>query len=207
MPTRPCRRMPALFTSTSILPCSFRTAAIRSRAKAGSATSPRRARAGCSEVDSWAARASTASPRAVSTSVAPWAAKARAMPAPMPRLAPVTSATRPSSSIEARPEPGQGLSGLADGAHSQNVVGVEHDVELGLELHDERHVCHRVPLLDAVVGEVVGDSLGCDPERAGEAVAQLVDGHAATLQERGRAIVRGLTALARRARRAGPGRR
>src|SRR6476620_4984413 len=177
MPMSPCRRTPALFTRTSSRPCSRRIDATTSRENAWSLMSPRSTRAGRSGVLTSAATVSTLSLRAQRTRVAPSLANARATAAPMPRLAPVTRLTRPSSSIEAHSEAGQDLASPGDGAHAQDVVRIEHDIEVGLELDDQGHVSDRVPLLEAVVGEIVGDPLLRNPERPTEAVPELVCVH------------------------------
>src|SRR6266850_2007091 len=102
---------------------------------------------------------STPSLRAHSSSRAPSAANAFAIAAPIPRLAPVTSATRPSSSIEADSVLAKDLARLGHRAHRQDVVGVEHHIERAFDLGHERRVTDRVPFLDRVVGEIVADAL------------------------------------------------
>src|SRR5580765_1544440 len=156
MPIRPCRRMPALLTSTSIRPCSLRHAITSCFVNASSRRSPRSAVARPPRPRISTAGVSTPPPRAHSTSTAPSAANAVAIAAPIPRLAPVTSATRSSSSIEGDPVLAQDLARLGHGAHAEDVVRVEHDVEGALEVGDQQHVAYGVPLLERVVGEVVG---------------------------------------------------
>src|SRR5688572_10721316 len=159
IPINPWRMMPALLTRTSSRPCSLRADATRFLAKEESPMSPRMARAGCSGEFSSAATVSTPSPRAHSSRLAPSDDSARAIAAPIPRLAPVTRTIRPSSSIEADTQPSQYLASFSHRAHRQDIVGVQHDVELTLEFHDEGHVGYGIPLLDAVVGQIVGRPL------------------------------------------------
>src|SRR5262249_22545468 len=106
--------------------------------------------------------------RAERTSRAPSLAKSRAMPAPMPRLAPVTSTTFPSRSIELHPVPGEDLPRLPQTIHSEDVIGIQHQVEGAFERCDQGHVPDGVPLLDRIVGEFVRDVRHRDAESLAE---------------------------------------
>jgi hypothetical protein len=86
--------MPALFTMTSTRPHSASAASTRARTSVRSVTSTRRLRAVPPAASIPAAMASSRSVRrAPSMTLAPWAARSRAIASPMPLDAPVTTTT------------------------------------------------------------------------------------------------------------------
>src|SRR5262249_42439638 len=88
------RVMPALFTRIVMTPNSFATSSISASTAPGSVTLSRRPTPPCTASAAPIASA-PASDVAVPTTFAPSAARRFAIAAPMPRLAPVTSATSP----------------------------------------------------------------------------------------------------------------
>src|SRR6185437_7095047 len=172
MPRSASSMIPALATTTSSLPCSFATPRTTVDTALASVTSSARPAAA---PEASAASLARASSRPVSTTVAPASTRARAVARPIPRVPPVTSATRPDSdkSVILRLQLGHHVDGDLEARHVDDLVGVELDVELVLDGRDQRHVADRVPRLDVAVLQVLDVHTAVEVQRLDEDLAQL----------------------------------
>src|SRR5437588_7725149 len=113
--------------------------------------------------------------RPVRTTVAPHAASARTVASPMPRVPPVTIATRPARSAIHAHVP-QHLQRDREARHIEDLIGVQLEAELVLDGRHERHVSERVPRRDPPVREGLDldavAQLQRVPEDPGEPVAR-----------------------------------
>src|SRR5215472_8759957 len=178
------RRMPALATTTSSRPnapsavCTMRRAPSQSAQSSafGTATPPApwisstTASAGLAD----APEPSTAPPRSLTTTRAPWAASAIAWARPRPRPPPVTTATRPSQSLLIKPlsSVSEQLLRALQGDLGEHALSLRGDLVAG----QHRRLGEDAPPLAT---RVPGHDAQRRPERRGAAVAHVqLHGHA-----------------------------
>src|SRR5690606_18259133 len=179
MPSRPSWRIPALLTSPSSRPWRVDTCwkngptpSLAARSSAMQSTSGAPASRHCP-----ATTERFASSRAVRTRLIPRPAQSSAIARPMPREAPVTTTTAfPVAMSDDGAVLGEDLACLADRAHVDHVVHVDHDAEGFFEPGHDRHVRDGIPFGDRRVAQVVGYPLGGDAKHAREHLDDAVVG-------------------------------